>query len=120
MRLWVDGKNRSYGLEEETGYSDVDTRAVEFTVHEDLALDLITPGRVLLPNANPTKTQAAKALLARSKSPHRNLPSIRFEPDGSLDENNPQSVRLYDRNGADRWVALSRDHLNYEIRTEAN
>ncbi len=120
MRLWADGKNRSYGLEEEPGYSDTDTKAVEFTLHEDLGLEFTSPKPALLTAGSTTAKEAAKAILARSRSPHRSLPAIRFLPDGSLDENSPPSLRLFDRNGGEVWLSQSDDHLNYEIRSRNN
>ena len=120
MRLWVDGKNRSYGLEEEPGYADLDTKAVEFTVHEDLGLEFTNPKPAPLTAAATTAREAAKALLAKSRSPHRNLPALRFLPDGSLDENNPASLRVFDRNGGELWLSQSDDRLNYEIRDRNN
>ncbi len=121
MRLWVDGKNRSYGLEQEPGFSDQDKKAVEFAVHEDLGLDITNPKPApLTTTTSTTAKEAAKALLAKSRSPHRYLPAIRFLPEGSLDENNSPSLRMYDRNGNELWLSQSDDHLNYEIRSRNN
>jgi type II secretion system protein H len=120
MRLWVDAKTRSYGLEEEPGYADEDPKAVEFTVHEDLAIEFTNPKPAPLNTANARTREAAKALLARSRSPHRNLPAIRFLPDGSLDENSPPSLRLFDQKGSELWLSQARDRLNYEIRSRTN
>jgi type II secretion system protein H len=120
MRLWVDGKSRCYGLEEEPGYSDLDTKAVEFTVHEDLGLEFTNPKPAPLTTASATAKEAAKAILARSRSPHRTLPAIRFLPDGSLDENSPPALRVYDRNGGELWLSQAEDRLNYEIRSRTN
>jgi len=120
MLFWVDDKNRSYGLEEESSYADVDPKAVEFTLHEDLSLKFASTNQGRLPLANTAKAAATKALQARSRSIHRSLQAIRFQPDGSLDENSPQSLVLADLNGGELWVTQSVDRLSYEIRSRTN
>ena len=40
MILWVDPKAGTYGLEQETGYTDGDTKAVNYTVAEGLTMNL--------------------------------------------------------------------------------
>jgi hypothetical protein len=60
----------------------------------------------------------AAAMQARSRSVHRGLPSIRFQPDGTFSETSPQALRLYDRNGDTLWLALSRNHVSYEIQNQ--
>lgn len=47
------------------------------------------------------------------------LPQIRFQPDGGINESSVESVRLTDREGDSRWLALSRSRLNYEIHNQA-
>jgi hypothetical protein len=47
-----------------------------------------------------------------------NLPTIRFLPDGSFGDTSPQSLQLIDREGASLWLTLSRNRMNYEIRTQ--
>jgi hypothetical protein len=47
-----------------------------------------------------------------------NLPTIRFLPDGSFGDSSPQTLQLMDRDGASRWLMLSRNRLNYEIRAQ--
>jgi len=49
-------------------------------------------------------------------SRHAGLPRIRFKPDGTLDENSPQVLRLSSNDGDSLWIAQSRSRLNYEIR----
>ena len=113
MVLWVDGKQRTYGLEEEPSYTDRDEKAVEFTAHEDIGLEVVTANQSQLLNPNTIAGGREKAAEARSQ--RRNLPSIRFQPDGSISESSPQELCLTDRDGASLWVRQSQDGVNYEI-----
>ena len=44
-----------------------------------------------------------------------NLPAVRFLPDGSVDENSPQTVQLTDSAGFMRWLLLNKIRTGYEI-----
>ena len=43
------------------------------------------------------------------------LPAIRFLPDGTVDEDSPQTLQLTDSAGVSRWLLESRDRMGYEI-----
>jgi Tfp pilus assembly protein FimT len=111
MRLWVDGPEGAYGLAEEAGWTARDPKAENFTLDRDLHIQVI--------NANKPKAASSPSALptsAQSSANPRNLPEIRFLPDGSIDEGSPQAVRLFDRDGSSVWLAQSTNHLNYELR----
>jgi len=94
--LWVDAKQSTYGLEAETPGKNGDAKAENLTVDENLqisVLDLGTAGQTTL----------------------RNLPAIRFMPDGIVDDNSPKTVKLADAGNA-RWLIQSRNGMGYEIR----
>ncbi|MBI5388162.1 MAG: GspH/FimT family pseudopilin [Verrucomicrobia bacterium] len=129
MVLWVDAKQRSYGVEEESGYTDlVEAKATEYQLNDDLEVEVVTSGTTSGVNsllggnrfASATAIEKANALRARSRSAHRNLPSIRFQPDGTFSETSAQTLRLFDRNGDTLWLALSRNRESYEIRSQTN
>ena len=128
VRLWLDGKQRTYGMEEEAGYAEVDTKAVEFNVDKDLGIEIVMTGlkNVSLKNARSTLTSASsaaartRALNQRAQARHANLPGIRFLPDGSIDDTSPQIVRIYDRNGDMLCLVQARSRISYEIRNQAN
>jgi type II secretory pathway pseudopilin PulG len=126
MVLWVDLKERTYGLEEEGGFSEVTTRSFEYRLAEDLTLELLSQN--ILPPMNPstvagfgtlaTANAVARLNQARTRGPHRHLPRIRFEPDGVFTTTAPLILRLTDRDGATLCLAPSRHRLNYEIRSQ--
>jgi Tfp pilus assembly protein FimT len=100
MVLWVDARERTYGLQAEAGYLENDAKAVEYEIGEDLTLE------VTLPPVTTLTSQRARTVLQAG-----NLPAIRFLPDGSVAETSPDSVRFEEtRLGRDSsvWVAQRR------------
>jgi len=61
--------------------------------------------------------QVSTASVPRVNLVHATLPTIRFLPDGSIGEASPQMLHLTSGDGGSLWLALSRDGLNYEIRS---
>jgi type II secretion system protein H len=109
MVLWVDTAQRTYGLEEEPGWVDQDPKAEQFTLDEDLQLDVIRNT-----SAKPSAPRPGTEAIARNKG--RNLPQIRFLTDGSVDETSLRAVHLTDRNNTSLYLAQTQDRLNYEIK----
>jgi len=119
MVLWIDAKRGSYGLEAEAGFTDLDSKAVEFPLERDLQIEVINNNNNKL-NPLVVANEALRAKRVQSQSLHRNLPMIRFQPDGFIGETGPQALRMQGREGESLFVALSRNRLNYEIRSEFN
>jgi len=97
MMLWVDEKQRAYGLAAETSPAGGDPKAENLTLDENLQIAVLNAGNTAL-------------------TLFQNLPAIRFLPDGMIDENSPQTLRLVDARGHALWLAESRNHTGYEIR----
>jgi Tfp pilus assembly protein FimT len=97
MVLWVDEKQGAYGLQAETTGQSGDPKAENLALDEYLKIAVMNTG-----TAGVTK--------------FHNLPAIRFLPDGSVDENSPQTLRLIDAKGNGLWLVESRNHNGYEIR----
>jgi Tfp pilus assembly protein FimT len=116
MVLWLDVKARKYGLEEEPGYSESDSKAVEFTLDKDLQMEIVNNdiSPVLSPGINPATGSPL------SGANRRNVPEIRFQPDGTFSEASPLAVRLLDRDGAMIGLEQSRNRLYYEIGNSSN
>jgi len=106
MVLWVDPTKKTYGLEAEPGFEDHDTKAQDYSVAEDLQIQVV--------NA------AGKSAVNSTNLTHATLPQIRFLPDGSYDDNSPAALALLGQDGSALWLAQSRNHLNYEIRSQPN
>jgi prepilin-type N-terminal cleavage/methylation domain-containing protein len=115
MELWVDVKNAVIGLEAEPSYEVTDGKAMEFTLENNLQIEIVSlpvkSGSIL--GASPSSANTAPAkILTR----HAGLPRIRFLPDGSLDEESPMVLKLTSNEGDSMWIAQSKSRLNYEIR----
>jgi len=96
MVLWVDEKQGAYGLQPETTGRDGDPKAENLALDASLQITVVNTG-----SAGTTKFSG--------------LPAIRFLPDGTVDENSPQTLRLMDAKGHTLWLIESRDRNGYEI-----
>lgn len=111
--LWVDPVQRSYGLEADSTFVDDDAKAVEYKLDQGVTVEI-------------GATETTRSMISgntlfgsgQSASKHSALPQIRFQPDGGIEESSPESFRLSDRDGGSLWLALSRNRLNYEVRTQ--
>jgi type II secretion system protein H len=105
MMLWVDEKTGAYGVQEEaagkTGKNarnarNSDPKAETLTVDSTLRIAVLNVGLGTPPTFN-------------------NFPAIRFLPDGTVDENSPQTLQLTDSAGFTRWLLLNKMRTGYEI-----
>jgi type II secretion system protein H len=96
MDLWMNEKQGTYGLQAETTGQNGDPKAENLSLDENLQIAVVTTGG----------TGATK---------FGGLPAIRFLPDGTVDENSPQTLRLTDSQGHSLWLVESRDRSGYEI-----
>ncbi len=106
MVLWIDARRGAYGLQQQAGYADSDTRAVQFTLKEDMRVETQMP-LVAVPSSQ----------LNQSVPGVGNVPRIRFTPDGFIGETSPERIAL--RQGQDDaiWIVESTNRLRYEIQT---
>ena len=104
MILWVDAKRGYYGLQQEVSYTGVDTKAVEYAVDKELRIEVTAA--VLQPGQ-----------LAQARTAARNLPTLRFTPDGFIGDTSPERVWLYEGQRDSVLITQSRNRLNYEIAT---
>ena len=111
IRLWLDIPRHTYGLQQDRGWGEQDPKAIDFALDPDLQVQIITDDR---PRASSSRTRLPSG--TPSKADQRNLPEFRFSPDGTIDENSPQALRLSDRSGTSLWLAQATNRLNYEIR----
>jgi type II secretion system protein H len=97
IMVWVNEKENSYGIEEESPPKNGDARAEQFTIDEHLQIAVLNVGASV-----PTTI--------------KHLPAIRFLADGTVDENSPQTLRLIDADGGALWLVEARNRVGYEIR----
>jgi prepilin-type N-terminal cleavage/methylation domain-containing protein len=106
MVLWFDTEKQKYGLEEEPGYTDKDPDAVEFTLDENL--------KIQVPEDDPSVSSPAST---QTDGPHAGMPQISFLPDGSIAETSPRTVRIVDTDGPTLSLTQTRDRNQYELAT---
>ena len=97
MVLWVDEKQGAYGLQAEVTGRNGDPKAENLSLDANLQIAVMRTGLT-----GTTKLGG--------------LPAIRFLPDGTVDENSPQTLRLTDARGNTLWLIESRNRNDYEIR----
>jgi type II secretion system protein H len=103
MVLWVDSKQKSYGLRAAAGFLEEDDKAFEFNLDRDLKIEAEQlPAQTVL-----TPLQVDRIV--------GNLPSIRFLPDGSIAESSPLSIRIVQGEKDMLWVGQTTNRLRYEI-----
>ena len=110
MMLWVNEKTGAYGLAAEAsgqsrsvqtgGGQNGDSKAEDLTVDSTLVLAVVNAGK-----GDPTM--------------FNNLPAIRFQADGTVDENSPQTLKLTDSDGFSRWLVETRLRTGYEVNDTA-
>ena len=101
MVLWVDEKQNAYGLQMEMTSKDAngqngDVKAEELSVDSTLQITVLTVG-------------------LSAPTTFNNLPAIKFLPDGTVDENSPQTIQLNDSTGKTLWLLLNKTRTGYEI-----
>ncbi len=99
MLLWIDTKAGQYGLQQEAGYTDGDTNAVEYEIGKDLQIDVVRP----VGATKPAQTG-------------RNQPAIRFMPDGGVDGGSLTGVTIREGGGATILIGKSANGLTYEVK----
>ena len=101
--LWFDKDKNTYGFEEEPGYTDKDPKADEYTVNENLKIEI------------PEDDNALPQPASESDNPHMNMPHITFLPDGTVADGSPRTIKLVDQNGPTLSVTQTKDRNQYEV-----
>jgi prepilin-type N-terminal cleavage/methylation domain-containing protein len=95
MVLWLDQKQSTCGLEAETSPKGGDPKAEDLTISENVQIAPLNTGTGTVTTFN-------------------HLPAIRFLPDGTIDENSPQTLQLTEGNDS-LWLVELQNHAGYEI-----
>ena len=96
MVLWIDEKTGAYGLTAETSGQNGDPKAEDLTVDSTLVIAVLNTSTGVQTTFN-------------------NLPAIKFSPDGTVDENSPQKLKLTDSAGFSRWLTETKLRTGYEV-----
>jgi hypothetical protein len=120
MELWLDVQQGAYGLEAEPSYEPEDPKAVNFTLEHEIQLEVVNDSPTTQTTSGNLGMPTTSGAISVKHSNHPDLPRIRFLPDGSLSETSPKTLRLTGVDGRSIWLRLSRNGLNYEIRSQNN
>jgi type II secretion system protein H len=101
MMLWLDEKGGAYGVDAETSGENGDPKAEELNVDSTLKLSVPSSG-------------------GTAQTTFKNLPAIKYLPDGTVDEDSPQQLQLVDADGFTRWLLRTKMRTGYEISDRAN
>ncbi len=117
--LWLDATVGRYGVERETRGQNGDPLSQEFTVDDNLRIAFDQAQRLIGQTLTGTRTTGLLPGVSTSPKPAtaRTEPSIRFLPDGTLDEDSPNAIRIEDSEGSVLWLVEGSDRRHYEIRT---
>jgi type II secretion system protein H len=96
MMLWIDAPQNQYGVSLETTGQSGDAKAENLSVDDTLKIVVADLG---------TGTQTS----------FKNLPAIRFLPDGTIDEGSPKTIQLADSDGFKRALTELPTRTGYEI-----
>ena len=96
MVLWVDEKGGAYGFETETSGQNGDPKAEKLTMDATLGIAVVSAA-----NATPIT--------------FKNLPAIRFQADGTIDEDSPPTLRLTDSDGFSRTFSENTARTGYDV-----
>ena len=117
--LWLDATVGRYGVERETRGQNGDPLSQEFTVDDNLRIAFDQAQRLIGKTLTSTRTTGLLPGVSTSQksTTARTEPSIRFLPDGTLDEDSPNAIRIEDSDGSVLWLVEGSDRRHYEIRT---
>lgn len=107
MVLWLEPKQRLYGLNADTSFIENDPRAEQFNVDETVEIEV----RLLSDAVEASRT----SLFKNEKQTTAGLHTLRFNPDGFVSLSSPEAVVFRQGEANELWVAQSRNRLDYEI-----
>ena len=107
MVLWLETKQRLYGLNADKTFVEDDPKAEQFTIDETLETE------VQLSTEAVAASQASQ--FKNEKQTTSALYMLRFNPDGFVSASSPEVVVFRQKDNGELWVTQSRNRLSYEI-----
>jgi type II secretion system protein H len=107
MVLWLEPKQRLYGLNADSSFIEEDPLAEQFNVDETVEVEVWLSAEAI---------QAGEtSVFKNEKQTTTELQTLRFNPDGFVSLSSPEAVIFRQGKENELWVAQSRNRLNYEI-----
>ena len=99
--FWVNAKTGEYGDQEETPATAAgDPHAETVNAAGNLQISVVSTG-------------------VRSMTTLHNLPAVRFQADGTVDEDSPQKIRIVSADGGNLWLVELKNRSGYEVQYTA-
>ena len=109
MVLWLETRQRLYGLNADKTFIENDPKAEQFNVDETVEIEV---------RLSPDAVAASQASRFRNeKQTTSGLHTLRFNPDGFVSPSSPGLVVFRQGEENEWWVAQGRNRLNYEIQS---
>ena len=109
MVLWLETKQRAYGLNADKTFVEEDSKAEQFRVDESLEVEVMhSPSALAVIQASQFKNE---------KLDTAELYTLRFNPDGFVSPGSPEAIGFRQAENGELWVGQSRNRLHYEIYT---
>jgi len=107
MVLWLQPKERTYGLIADKSFLEEDPKAEQFTADESLEIE---------PRYSADANTASRAnQFKNERLDTSGVFTLRFNPDGFVSASSPEIVVFRQKDDGELWVAQSRSGLSYEI-----
>ena len=107
MVLWLETKQRAYGLNADKTFVPEDPKAQQFDVDDKLEVEVRLSSDAL--------TASQLSQFKNEKQTTSGLYTLRFNPDGFVSLSSPETVVFRQGKDDELWVTQSRNRLNYEI-----
>ena len=107
MVLWLETKQRTYGLNADKTFIPEDPKAEEFAVADKLEIEVRLSSDAL--------TASQMNQFKNEKQTASGLYTLRFNPDGFVTLSSPETVVFRQGKDEELWVTQSRNRLSYEI-----
>jgi type II secretion system protein H len=105
VELWVNTKTGDYGLEALSGYTETQTKPLNYKLDSTVQITLSVPSTIMV-HSN---------YWSQAKGQSGATTKIRFQPDGFISDASPQNIYLRQADGH-IWIAEAPTHLQYDIK----
>jgi type II secretion system protein H len=115
MLLWIDARQKTYGLQADSSYLDQDNKTLQYQLSPDVEIEVTRTVTTKKPSSfQPLYVWRGNGGISPT------LPRIRFTPDGFISESSPDLVLFRQKDEGQIGVGEGLTRLNYEIKTNLN
>lgn len=103
--MWMNVRQGRYGLAAMGGFTETKTNEWNFTLDENVQM-AASQSRGMLTTSN---------FWTQSSVRGNGQPVIRFQPDGFISENSPQTIKFRQGQDPEIWIVENANHQRYDI-----